>query len=53
MLSDKMFHEDEAHYAFKIAYYVFEQCSKNLPIMLQLYSELSHYTLNMQVQFYN
>jgi len=37
----------------KIAYYAFEQCSKNLPIMLQLCSELSHYALNMQVQFYN
>ena len=36
---------------FKIAYYAFEQCSKNLPIML--HSELSYYALKMQVQFYS
>ena len=42
-----------AYYAFKIAYYAFKQCSKNLLIMLQLWSELSHYTLNMQAQFYS
>jgi len=40
-----------AHYAFKIAYFAFEQCSENLLIMLQLCSRLSHYALNMQVQF--
>jgi len=42
-----------SHYAFKIADYAFEQCSKNPPIMLQLRSELSHYALNKQVQFYS
>ena len=37
------------YYAFEIAYYAFEHCSKISPIMLQLCPVVSHYAPNIHI----